>query len=185
MERQTRFNPSYRNIWFLSFPLIIASISETIVGLTDTIFLSHYGVTELAALGLADAIYALSLFLIAGFVDGIQINELNSGGFYAGGQFNLSNVKRIEDVYGPASVLYGTNAISGIINIIFNDPEDIRGGHASVLFGNFGTRNYDFKYGYYNQKRIGLISVSHNKQGGASNVQGSSECCFGFCRGRS
>lgn len=93
-------------------------------------------------------------------VDGIQINELNSGGFYAGGQFNLSNVKRIEVVYGPASVLYGTNAISGIINIITNDPEDIQGGHASVLFGNFDTRNYDFKYGSYNQKNDLGFSVS-------------------------
>ncbi len=93
-------------------------------------------------------------------VDGIQINELNSGGFYAGGQFNLSNVKRIEVVYGPASALYGTNAISGIINIITNDPEDIQGGHASVLFGNFDTRNYDFKYGYYNQKNDLGFSVS-------------------------
>ena len=73
MERRTRFSPSYRNIWFLSFPLIIASISETVVGITDAIFLSHYGMTELAALGLGDAIYALSLFLIAGFVDGVQI----------------------------------------------------------------------------------------------------------------
>ncbi len=34
-------------------------------------------------------------------VDGVQINELNSGGFYAGGQFNLTNVDRIEVVYGP------------------------------------------------------------------------------------
>ena len=93
-------------------------------------------------------------------VDGIQINELNSGGFYAGGQFNLSNVKRIEIVYGPASVLYGTNAISGIINIITNDPEDIQGGHASVLFGNFDTRNYDFKYGRYNKKNDFGFSVS-------------------------
>jgi len=93
-------------------------------------------------------------------VDGIQINELNSGGFYAGGQFNLSNVKRIEIVYGPASALYGTNAISGIINIITNDPKDIQGGHASVLFGNFDTRNYDFKYGYYNPKNDWGFSVS-------------------------
>jgi len=73
MLSRTRFTPSYRNIWLLSFPLIIASISETIVGITDAIFLAHYGTTELAALGLADSIYALSLFLIAGFVDGIQI----------------------------------------------------------------------------------------------------------------
>lgn len=57
----------------MSFPLIIAGISETVIGLTDAIFLAHYGMTELAALGLADAIYAFALFLIAGFVDGIQI----------------------------------------------------------------------------------------------------------------
>lgn len=86
--------------------------------------------------------------LILLLVDGIQINELNSGGFYGGGQFNLSNVKRIEVVYGPASALYGTNAISGIINIITNDPKDIQGGHASVLSGSFETRNVDFRYGY-------------------------------------
>ncbi len=30
-------------------------------------------------------------------IDGIQINELNSGGFYGGEQFNLINVKQIED----------------------------------------------------------------------------------------
>lgn len=69
----TKFLPTYKNIWLLSFPLIIASISETVIGVTDAIFLSHYGMTELAALGLADTIYAMSLFLILGFVDGVQI----------------------------------------------------------------------------------------------------------------
>ena len=98
--------------------------------------------------------------LILLLVDGIQINELNSGGFYGGGQFNLSNVKRIEVVYGPASALYGTNAISGIINIITNDPEDIPGGHASVLSGSFETRNVDFRYGYYDQENDVGFSTS-------------------------
>ena len=93
-------------------------------------------------------------------VDGIQINELNSGGFYAGGQYNLANVKRIEVVYGPASVIYGTNALSGIINIITNNPEDIQGGRASVLFGSFDTKNYDFTYGHYNQNNDYGFSIS-------------------------
>jgi len=61
-------------------------------------------------------------------VDGIQINELNSGGFYAGGQFNLTNVDRIEVVYGPGSAIYGTNAISGIINVLTRDPKETQGG---------------------------------------------------------
>ncbi len=85
--------------------------------------------------------------LILVLVDGIQINELNSGGFYGGAQYNLANVKRIEVVYGPASALYGTNAVSGIINIITNEPSDLQGGGWSALTGGFGTRALDFRYG--------------------------------------
>jgi len=68
-----RFRPSYRSIWGISFPILIAGISETIVDITDTIFLAHYGTTELAAIGMADAIFGISLFLTLGLVDGIQI----------------------------------------------------------------------------------------------------------------
>ncbi|MEA3273991.1 MAG: MATE family efflux transporter [Pseudomonadota bacterium] len=67
------FRPSYRGIWGVSYPLIVAGISETVVEVTDTVFLAHYGITELAAIGLAGAIYSLALALILGLVDGIQI----------------------------------------------------------------------------------------------------------------
>jgi len=90
--------------------------------------------------------------LLLVLVDGIQINELNSGGFYGGGQFNLSNVKSIEIVYGPASALYGTNAMSGIINIITYDPEDAQGGYVDVLVGGFHTRAVDAGYGRYDSE---------------------------------
>ena len=45
-------------------------------------------------------------------VDGLEMNELNSGGFYGGGHYNLGNVQRIAVVYGPGSAMYGTNAVS-------------------------------------------------------------------------
>ena len=67
------FRPTYRSIWGISFPLIIAGVSETVVDITDTIFLARYGVTELAAVGVADAIYGIALFLSLGLVDGMQI----------------------------------------------------------------------------------------------------------------
>jgi iron complex outermembrane receptor protein len=89
-------------------------------------------------------------------VDGIQINELNSGGFYGGGQYNLAAVERIEVVYGPASALYGTNAVSGIINIITKNSRNTKngaGGRAGLLFGNFNTRYLDVAYRYYNKKK--------------------------------
>ena len=98
--------------------------------------------------------------LILILVDGIQINELNSGGFYGGGHYNLSNVERIEVIYGPASALYGTNAISGIINIITRNPEDVKGSYVSGLVGNFSTINTDFGYGYYNKKNELGFNVS-------------------------
>ena len=46
--------------------------------------------------------------LILLMIDGVKINEINSGGFYGGMQHNLSNVKRIEVLYGPSSVGFGT-----------------------------------------------------------------------------
>ncbi|MBT4397875.1 MAG: TonB-dependent receptor [Bacteroidetes bacterium] len=101
--------------------------------------------------------------LILVLIDGIQINELNSGGFYAGGQFNLENVERLEVVYGPASVIYGTNAVSGIINIITKTEE---GFSTSMLIGNFNTLYSDINYGYQNEDfglRISGMYKSSNK----------------------
>ncbi len=98
--------------------------------------------------------------LILLMVDGVEINEINSGGFYGGMQYNLENVKRIEVVYGPSSVLYGTNAVSGIVNIITNSPElyaSKKNSSASGGFGNFDTALGDFRTGYYDaEKDLGV-----------------------------
>ena len=62
-----------RAIWTISYPVIIAGLSEKIIELTDAVFLARYGLVELGAIALADAIFETSIFLIAGLVDGIQI----------------------------------------------------------------------------------------------------------------
>ena len=117
MTGLTKFLPTYRNIWILSFPLIIASISETIVGVTDAIFLSHYGVTELAALGLADTIYPIDIFLVLGFVDGIQITigrrageekHLEIGKIFNQGLYVLSIISAIMVVFVVFAVPHAT-----------------------------------------------------------------------------
>ena len=86
-------------------------------------------------------------------IDGIQINELNSGGFYGGGQYNLANVKQIEIIYGSASAIYGTNALSGIINIITKDIEDKTNFSANTLVGTFNTSYTDVNYNFYNKEK--------------------------------
>ena len=58
-------------------------------------------------------------------VDGVEDNDLASSTAWISRQFPLSNVERIEVVYGPASTMYGANAFAGVINVITKDPEQI------------------------------------------------------------
>jgi len=51
----------------------------------------------------------------------------------------LPEIKRIEVLIGPASVLYGFNAFDGIINIITKSPEEMRGTTVQFGGGEFGT----------------------------------------------
>jgi putative MATE family efflux protein len=67
------FTPSYRGIWRVSYPLILAGMGESVVEVTDAVFLAHYGIVELGAIGLAGTIYSIAMFIPLGLVDGIQI----------------------------------------------------------------------------------------------------------------
>ena len=55
-------------------------------------------------------------------VDGVEHNDLTSNVAFLSRQYPLSNIERLEVVYGPASTLYGANAFVGVINIITKDP---------------------------------------------------------------
>jgi outer membrane receptor for ferrienterochelin and colicins len=57
-------------------------------------------------------------------VDGRETNLLSTGAMFVINQFPLTGVKRVEIVQGPTSVLYGPEALSGVINIITKDAEN-------------------------------------------------------------
>ena len=61
------------SLWAISLPIMVAGVSETIVDVTDAIFLGHYGITELGAVALADAIYMTLVVFTVGLADGIQV----------------------------------------------------------------------------------------------------------------
>lgn len=109
--------------------------------------------------------------LILVLIDGIYINELNSGGFYGGAQYNLSNVERIEVVYGPASALYGTNAISGIINIITKDIQTHEGLNLHALYGSFNTLSVDAAFSY-SKNDFGLLLSAMVKSSSKADLAG-------------
>lgn len=54
----------------------------------------------------------------------------------------IGNVERIEVMRGPASSLYGDNAMSGVINIITKKPSGAPHAGASFTYGTYATQNY-------------------------------------------
>jgi outer membrane receptor protein involved in Fe transport len=58
-------------------------------------------------------------------VDGVEQNDLHSNTAHISRQFPLTNIDRVEVVYGPASTMYGANAFLGVINVITKDPDDV------------------------------------------------------------
>jgi outer membrane cobalamin receptor len=82
-------------------------------------------------------------------VDGVEQNDLFSHVVDLSRQFPLSNVDRVEVIYGPASTMYGSNAFVGVINVITRTPERIidlgRSFGASVQIGGgaWNTRYVD------------------------------------------
>ena len=84
-------------------------------------------------------------------IDGIMINDPSSTNRVADlGHLTLDNVERIEVVRGPQSVLYGSNATAGVINIITRQGSGAPHVHAGAEGGSFNTRRL---YGGANGRR--------------------------------
>jgi len=80
-------------------------------------------------------------------VDGVPDNDLWNSFAWIANQYSLSDIKRIELTYGPASALYGGNASQGLINIITKKGDEQSGGKIQVGGGQLGTGYTDFSYG--------------------------------------
>jgi hemoglobin/transferrin/lactoferrin receptor protein len=77
--------------------------------------------------------------------DGRPLTDPWTGQFYADETTPLTNLKQVEVIRGPGSSLYGSNAFSGVINIIERQPSDLIeegkniGFDGRVLAGQFNT----------------------------------------------
>jgi outer membrane receptor protein involved in Fe transport len=82
-------------------------------------------------------------------IDGIEDNDLWTNWVDISRQYPLSNIERVEIIYGPASTMYGPNAFAGVINVITkNENSYIREGkkwglRANVLYGTYNTQCVD------------------------------------------
>ena len=106
--------------------------------------------------GYRTPITARTLLMIDGKVD----NNLWSNIAHISRQYPLTNMKRIEVLYGPASAVYGANAFLGIINMVTDDGKGIEDGNTStkvsIQAGSFKTRSVDAS----TRGRIGDVSYA-------------------------
>jgi outer membrane receptor for ferrienterochelin and colicins len=78
-------------------------------------------------------------------VDGVEQNDLTANTAYLTRQYPLTDVARVEVIYGPASTMYGANAFLGVINIVTKEPAEVLregrqvGGEAVAGGGSFAT----------------------------------------------
>lgn len=91
---------------------------------------------------------ATSLFIRGGeskftkvLLDGVPVNE--AGGAFDFSTLTTDNVERIEVVRGPASVLYGSDAVAGVVQIFTR--RGTRGTHADLVArgGGFGSADVE------------------------------------------
>ena len=74
-------------------------------------------------------------------IDGHRMNENIYDSLMAGTEFQLDVdlIQRIEVIRGPASSLYGSNALFGVINLITRRGGEVKGVETSLNAGSFGT----------------------------------------------
>lgn len=78
-----------------------------------------------------------------------------------------SDVEKVEVIRGPGSLLYGSNAMGGVVNIITRQHESPgRRTQARVMLGSYNTQKYMVNNGYNIGRLSTFISLNHDRTDG-------------------
>ena len=78
-----------------------------------------------------------------------------------------SDVEKVEIIRGPASILYGSNAMGGVVNIITRQQrEDGINANMEASYGSYNTQKYSGTVGYRKNKLSVFASVNHDRTDG-------------------
>lgn len=78
-----------------------------------------------------------------------------------------SDIERVEVIRGPGSLLYGSNAMGGVVNIITRQhKQQGRRTQARVMYGSYNTQKYMINNGYNIGNFSSFISLNHDRSDG-------------------
>ncbi|MNX44973.1 Colicin I receptor precursor [compost metagenome] len=81
-------------------------------------------------------------------INGREMQNLIASETFIATQFSMHNIKQVEILQGPASALYGANALVGVINIITkNDSSDFNGTEYRAEIGTQETQSHSIIFG--------------------------------------
>lgn len=94
-------------------------------------------------------------------IDGVEANDPAAGDEFQFEHLSTSDIERIEIVRGPQSALWGSDAVSGIINVVTQDASGTSGANGFLETGSFGTARLGGNLGAENDTRRLRFGVSY------------------------
>ncbi|MFB0526829.1 MAG: TonB-dependent receptor plug domain-containing protein [bacterium] len=112
------------------------------------------------------ALRGCSAFQTLVMIDGRPVNSI-SDGLADLSQFPIDNIERIEVVRGPASALYGANALGGVVNIITREAKEEKiTADVNLGMGSFGTQIARLNFATMGTNVKAYFTMSNNTSDG-------------------
>lgn len=109
-------------------------------------------------------------------IDGVKVNDPSGiGDAYDFGPLLTANIRRIEVLRGSNSVVYGSQAIGGVVNIMTGVPADGFGANASVEYGYSDTLNAKADVSGSSGIASGGVGAAYFRTDGISSAAGGTE----------
>ena len=80
-------------------------------------------------------------------IDGVEVNDAAQADEFNWAHLSSENIEKIEVIRGPQSSLWGSDAVSGVVNIITKKADTPFQGSLFTEAGSFGTQNSGFALG--------------------------------------
>ena len=132
------------------------------------------------------------------YIDGVRVDSQSVGGMQWE-QIPLSQIDRIEVLRGPAAAVYGSDAVSGVIQLFTKKGEGKPAPYVGVGFGNQGTRTaeagvsgsagaFDYSLGVSHERSDGFnarpISTVNPDDDGYKRTSGNARVGWNFAPGQ-